>query len=200
MYATQLLTSSHLPSRFIEDLAHFTTLNTQNLGQNRPNPLGNIGHSHETHRKRQEAIYECTKDKVRDELNTVSTVTGLARRATIAFDGGTAYKDDRRQIVTATYVDTNGDTTEAPLSARALTSGGATGNSQHVKDCSDILPLGNIAFTCSDDEPRYEGNKSGVCERLRCDPACSDKLIRLSDVSHRLERLVLPSSPNENEE
>ena len=51
MLATQLITSNHLGCRFMEDLAQFTTLGTQNLGLNRPNLLGNIGHSYETHRK-----------------------------------------------------------------------------------------------------------------------------------------------------
>ena len=180
-------------------LAMFSSKITDNLGPNRPNPLGNIGHSHETHRKRQIALYDVEKHRIAQTFSTVSQITGLPPRLTISYDGGTAYKDNKRQIVVATYIDAKGQSKDVLISAKALSIPGAVGNTQHVLDCGDIIPLENIIFTCSDDEPRYEGPKGGVCALLRKDAACSDKLIRLSDVCHRLERLVLPSKPCDSE-
>lgn len=134
------------------------------------------------------------KDKMKEDDNTIFLPTGQLPRYMLAFDKGTAVKDSQRQPIVMTKVDPKtGLPTECLVAASVIPKANAKGALDHVtSECKKVLSTERVVFTSSDNESVYAGNKSGVGVRMTRDESYSEKIIRLDDICHRVEKMMFP--------
>ena len=105
---------------------------------------------------------------------------------------GTARRDGHRQAVTGSYISNYGEVLEHIISVALCPGGTAEAAKNHIKkEIKTIVDPSQIIGISTDGASAYTGVHKGMVELLKHDREFSPKVIFLSDICHKLERLMV---------
>ena len=187
--SVQYIVDSKLPYEHLGKLAAFLKCV---VPQGTMNPMGNRHHSTRNFKDLVLCNFEAGQKLIKEEINSVNTLTKQKRKCTIAIDKSTAPLDASREVIVASYMEDDGSIREVLLSAGKI----SDNPFDHVtRQCEAFMETTNIVAVSTDGASNLTGRHADVFTRMKADSSYSDKMIHLPDLCHRMQLLLKNTLP-----